>query len=338
MKKKNSGIELQFHWIFIMIAGAFILAFFISIASRQRATQQDKLEMQAATEIDTLFTGASGSKGAFQQIPAPKTSISFECTTSCSCSFSVGKKQTQYGERNIFSVSKGETTDLSLWTIPWDFGIRGGNFLIISNSKTRLILVYDPSDQTSKDLLADATKTLPPELVTGIITPDKIRQLQPVEESTVRVVFLGVPARNLLRDLSFSSPKDTTAVFVGADNTLLFYSYDGTRWVASTNTYVTTMERYAAMFSTSAMYSCTMQKAYERLKFITIVYINRLPHIASSKCSYSQSRALLEEFLELVKKIGKGNSEVRPSELTVVLKKIETENAQLQVASCPLLY
>ena len=321
-----------------MIAGAFILAFFISIATRQRAIQQDKLEFQAATEIDTLFTGAAGSKGAFQQIPAPKTSISFDCTAACSCSFSVGKKQTQYGERNIFSVSSGETTDLELWTIPWDIGIRGGNFLIISNSKTRLILVYDPTDQTSKDLLADATKTLPPELITSIITPDKLRSLQALEETTTRIVFLGVPARNLLRDLSFSTPKDTTAVFIGIDNTLLFYSYDGSRWIASTNTYVTTMERYAAMFSTNTMYTCTMQKAYTRLKFITTVYINRLPHIASSKCSYSQSRALLEKLLELVSKIGQGNTDVRPSELSALLKQIETENEQLQVASCPLLY
>ena len=39
----RKGFELQFNWIFVLIAGALILAFFFTIAQKQRNLSQQSV-------------------------------------------------------------------------------------------------------------------------------------------------------------------------------------------------------------------------------------------------------------------------------------------------------
>jgi hypothetical protein len=89
MNKK--GFELQFHWIFVLIAGALILSFFFMVANKQKNLSQDRLQLTLATEIENIFTGAIISRGTAQKMPTPPQGITFECTEGCECKYGIGR-------------------------------------------------------------------------------------------------------------------------------------------------------------------------------------------------------------------------------------------------------
>ena len=93
----KKAITLQFHWIFILIAGGIILAFFFSIASKQGDLSDEKLSLSLVHSIDMILELAESSEGTSQVIPLPKKGISASCSSGCDCYFSISGARSSFG-------------------------------------------------------------------------------------------------------------------------------------------------------------------------------------------------------------------------------------------------
>ena len=155
MAKK--GIEAQFHWIFVLIAGALILAFFFSVAMKQRALSQEKLQLTLSSDVENIFTAAIVSKGTAQKVPVPPQGIAFECTQGCACEFRIARAPRQFGDKAIFAPDFLGEQDLTVWALAFGLPYRATNFLYLTNPNIKYYFVKD-EQQASKNLFQQITK------------------------------------------------------------------------------------------------------------------------------------------------------------------------------------
>ena len=58
MENKKGVIEVQFNWVFIIIIGAVIIAFFVNMSMKQKGVSEEKLSVTIAEHMKTILTGA----------------------------------------------------------------------------------------------------------------------------------------------------------------------------------------------------------------------------------------------------------------------------------------
>ena len=131
-RMNKRGIEMQAHWIFILIAGAIILAFFFSIVAKQKSLSEQKISITLSSNIEAVFSGAIESKGTAQLLTVPKDGIAFACSEGCDCNFWIGDKATSFRDKIIFAPKIVIGQDATAWSNEWKLPFRVSNFLIFS--------------------------------------------------------------------------------------------------------------------------------------------------------------------------------------------------------------
>lgn len=78
--QKRGVVATQFQWLFVLIAGALILFFFISGALTIRSTEQAKIALEGVQNIDTLFMAALVDEQVTRFVTTPGTlNLEFMC-------------------------------------------------------------------------------------------------------------------------------------------------------------------------------------------------------------------------------------------------------------------
>jgi len=270
MNKK--GIELQFHWIFILIAGALILGFFFSVANKQKNLSQEKLELTLATDIDNILTQAIVSRGTAQPLPVPPQGIAFECTEGCECRFRIEKATKNFGDKPIFAPSYLKDQELTVWALELKLPYRITNFLYITNPNIKYYLVYE-EETTSKSLLHQLKKGIPPLIQYETITQQQMTSTKEEDYQHTKFVLLNVEPTTL--DYSF---KKASASAIKVDpNGITFYEKDGTTLTSTKYlSYAGLPSIYAAIFAEdSTMYECGLKTAFRKLGYISKIYAER---------------------------------------------------------------
>ena len=108
----KKGFEMQFHWIFVLIAGAIILIFFFSLTQKQKSLSEERLAITLSTDIEAIFTGAIQAKGTAQLLRIPQPGIAFSCSEACECNFWIGRKATEFKEDDAEAIKEGEEWDV----------------------------------------------------------------------------------------------------------------------------------------------------------------------------------------------------------------------------------
>lgn len=306
MSKK--AFELQFHWIFIMIAGALILAFFFTIAQKQRSISEDKLALTLASDIENIFIGAIASKGTAQGLPVPPQGIDFECKEGCNCFFSIEGKPRSFGDKVMFAPGSIEGARMVVWAEEWKQPYRVTNFLFVSDPGAKYYFVYNPSNSQSSQWLDQLTKRIPKIGQSSVIdyeniTSEALPGIQNEGFDNAVFVLLNVPPADLDPSFKRTEVRAVQAV-AGTSPHLKFFYNDGTKlehdetWPLIDLTAI-----YAAMFSDSArMYECGMKNAFKKMSYISELYIKRSDMLGNNAvqagkvwCSYQNGIDRLTE-------------------------------------------
>jgi len=342
MKK---GFEVQFHWIFIMIAGAVILTFFFTVVTKQQVIASDKLALKISEDLDALLTGASVSKGTAQHIEIPKTGMRFGCSETCECNFWVGRKSAPYKDKYLFAPPKLEEADLLLWTLDWKLPFRGGNFIYVTNSRTKYFLVYEPGNQQSLNLLKKITAALSSDLNVENVTTSQFPILENKEYPFVQFVFLSTTDVNPMEGVHESfARQNIRGVRITADGNLLFYSPAGDGWFATGSAFVNDAEMFGALFASDiTMYQCNLRNAYGHLYWIAQIYHDRLSGVGSPRCVYSAAQSQLSALINSANAVSGGlgtpGFDVNAlASVRTLMTQLEQENKRLLLASCPQIY
>ncbi|PIN80827.1 hypothetical protein COV11_03240 [Candidatus Woesearchaeota archaeon CG10_big_fil_rev_8_21_14_0_10_30_7] len=139
----KKGFEMQFSWIFILIAGTIILSFFVMLAQKQLVISESKQEIYVWQKFnDVFFSALSGEDVNF--VMDTSATLHFHCTN-IQCSLKIGKKEQPY-DLPIFSPAELNGGPLILWSKTFNSPFHITNLLFISNEKTRFIIVSDANN------------------------------------------------------------------------------------------------------------------------------------------------------------------------------------------------
>lgn len=348
---KKSQISIQFHWIFIVIAGAVILGFFIGIALRQKAVAEKRLALDVREKLNEIFSGAGISEKTAIRVFVPDVEIEFSCIANVS----------QYSLKGT-GVSKDIPYDLIFapdlvrvkrgyivtWTLPWKVPFNVQNFLMISSPDVRYVFVYDDG---SRGLAMDIINATPDMITKEWYHKNDIESI--VDKGDYRVRFVFVQTEPVLPS-GFVDLKDeiVSAVKINVNPAFVqFYEKEGDGF--SSDYYTDHFDiklteddpmMYAAIFASGIeMYRCNMAKAYSRLVYVAGIYKERVlwlkqDHEAVEPIEYPvcSMHYRIDGFDNLIEGAQKQNIDMITGESAA--GKIKSINEGLERVLCPTIY
>lgn len=352
------GFEVQFHWIFVMIAGVLILSFFVMLATKQRTLSEQKLQATLASDVESILVGALVSKGVAQSLPAIPQGLRLDCSAGCACTVNIGRASRSFENKAIFSPEWLKDRPSIVWSLDWKIPYRVMNFLFLTNPNIKYYLVYDESDPVSRSLYDQVSKNLPPPIqsrgaiVTQIdatnLSSEQVPSLEATDVDHTRFVFLEVPAVTSL-DSSFRR-EDASAVRISRNPSprVEFFEKDGATFSQTTTlAYAGLPTMYAAMFAQdSDMYKCGLRTAFKRFSYLANIYSSRAEELdivsrsQNTSCNYSSLISLLGEQSEISSRlsISRNLDQSTMSRLLGLQSRVALENRRLVEQSCRELF
>ncbi len=297
MLNRKAQVEITFNWVYILIAGAVILLFFVGIAVKEKASAQQSLGQDLVNTMDSIFTGAGVSEKTKNFIDIgglAEYTLYFNCQDGIT---QYGLKDTSARSENnidaIFAPSELKAPQLITWSLPYLLPYKVMDFLYISSSNTRYYL-YSNNQKFVNEFM-NATAGFNRDY---LLTPEQYNQIDPQKNFHTRIIdFTGqlikqnAPLPSKLRSLDDSAISGLVIEENQAkEKKVTYYQKQGLVWkkqnLKPLSIISLSNERdaalYAAIFAANdQMYQCTMKKAFKRLGYVTSVYQGKTQSITS---------------------------------------------------------
>jgi hypothetical protein len=373
---KRAMIEVQFNWILIIIIGAIILVFFISVFNWYKDSKNREMAIDAKTKLSATLAGAQLSTNTASVIDVPDVSLVFSCDPSscgefgCDSSFQFG--DTGIGQQTpvdvIFATDQIETNQLLTWSLPWKTPYKAADFLYLSNPSIRYIIVYNESEPASRDLAEDVYAGIASCISVGtdecaakvqkqIISSDRVSSITDQNDYFVKFVLFYEPAGNRVTvhdSLAERNNWDVLAVSGETDYGTLSFAKPGSdssnRLVDTANKqqYLGLPALFGAIFSQSPdYYNCNMKKAYKRMQMVNQVYWKRTMllgdmYAGDQNCEFVYDDALISTFEDintiLTDMQGPGAAADDLDYLKGYMSELEDANSIALRNGCPRIY
>lgn len=241
--------QSEFNWIFVIMAGAVILTFFVSFGLKYKSLQDEKLSIELLINLDNSLTNLQASPfNVFDVINVPKD-VEITCNK-----FIIGQRNYD-NEKIIFSPKnlKGKTY---IWYKPFNFPFKVDNFYYIINSLDKFYLVYDAESKDFADLLIEGM-------------PEKFK------ENAILVRNKQPNGKNIF--LYDSATKDIKII---KKNDKISITYND-KFYDDVNIGLA----YGAIFGND--FECNYAKSISSVEKISKIYQNKLVLLQDSNCNYA---------------------------------------------------
>ena len=282
---KRGAIEVQFNWIFVLIAGAVILAFFVSVVMKQKALADDKASVIILNKLETILTGAKESTGTVNIIEIPNRNVEFECGL-----YRVGNAHVNIEDKILFSPDLIKGKKLILWALDWSIPFKITNFLYVTHPEVRYIVVgTDPlANQIYTDWLPDDPS------FNKEITND-VSSISDLNNYRVKLIFVNGDSVAVPGLQSVPNSRVTAIKIFGNSEkgTISFFQKNSAGWgndIPFTLPYLKKESIIGAIFAQDAeRYQCAMDNAMTKAGIISTSYDQRSLALAgtygSGRCS-----------------------------------------------------
>ncbi|NQU78343.1 hypothetical protein HQ545_01095 [Candidatus Woesearchaeota archaeon] len=330
---RKAQAESQLNWIFILIVGAVILAFFTLIVVKQRGAAEAKFAGKVSQQLNTILVGAKVASGSVQIIPTPDVSIRFTCND-----YYIGPASQRLGNRVMFAPEFIEGNKLITWTLDWNVPFKSTSFLYLTSPFVRYYIVgRDVTDPAAMSLF----DSVPNQLNKRLISLSDFELVRDDGDKNLRFIFVDLGRE------SFDIPAaledvDLSGLIVDTEGHRVRFLVRSVDALISSGPYYTYTENevmYGAFFSDNEeMYSCIMERAYNRLNMVSRVLLEKFnimaPDYESTSCE-----GLYRDNPELSRMIIATES-YHPdySEVGSLKSELREKNQLAQLRSCPLLY
>ncbi len=289
MKHYRKGqIEITFNWVYILIAGAVILLFFVSLIVKQKEISEERLAEDVVRVMESIFTGAQVSEKTKSSLPLGGLS---ERDLYFRCEDAVGEygikglpARTQNSLDPLFAPKEVTGTRLILWSLPYFLPFKITDFLFLTSDKHHYVFVGAGSGFS--DQFVEGALDSDPKLS---ISVQKVNLLSEVviksKETKVRVIdadgTLIKDGQVIPENLLIVDDDKLTAASFTANKEINFFKKRGAVWrkinpqpiTIVSRTAIRDAAKYAAVFADDPeIYRCNMEKAYRRLMLIAEVY------------------------------------------------------------------
>ena len=355
MPNKKAALDVSFNWIFVLIAGAAILIFFMVLISSQKDRAEANIALTLKTNIKSVFSGASLSQDRQLDIDLPKVNLVFTCDYSSCSDFSISNSPTCYsqyeigetgineqtGSQIIFSPIKVSGKKLFTWTLPWNVPFFVTNFLFVSGTNSHYIFI----DSSNSEILT-IFNTFPEKMNKELLPLDTLSSYAPGGSSNIKLIFVDYDIESLsLPDslISATSPDKINAInIISSSQVIDFYYFENDRfYLGESLPYLDDAEIYAAIFSDNIeFYKCNMQKAMNRYHIITEVIQSRsnslYNHYSATSCQtlYADYANGLQDIYDNTYIFSTQNINL----LAGAIPTLQSANQAAKEKSCPQIY
>lgn len=314
----KAQIQIQFNWLYVLIAGSIILLVFFGFAMRQRSISQERIAGTVLNDIESIAASASVTKGVAHKINFIMP-VRFSCID-CACEFSVKSISKEFEDKIIFAPSEveGETV---LYSVDWKAPYRVTNFLFITDKQYYFVYTNNQISKKFKSLLE---KHIPKEIKHKFVTTQEAKSIK--KDGKNRIVLLKANI-NIDDAISLEGGNEEKAV-------IKFFQNGRVKTVTT----IGLAPLLAAIFAEDyEMYDCNMQNALTRMNLVNKVYWNRtnqfnnLVELKLQECSY-------EDSLDNFEKIDSLTFNPDMDALFAEIKYLENKNNKKIKESCPRIF
>ncbi len=323
LKQKKAAVEIQFHWIYVMLVGAALMIFFGMAIYQQQKFSKEKRERELLNSLESAMRTVHTHGGLSEKIEI-RTNLKRDCETN---SLAIGTAAKQGSTDPIFSPLQLAGTSLMLGTVEWNVGFRASNFLLMTTDEEHFIIWYDDQNPESKALFEKIKKVWPEKI------PYAVNQLDPLAKKT-RILALNAepPAAN--------SIKLKVTAFLLDDFEKGQLQFGSSQPID----YVGLASIFGALFSeTRSDYACSMDHAYERLALVGRVYEAKATTLQSdarlTNCVNGAGRNYYESAaLALTQIISYAENKDVLNIYDQAQNQLKPTNIDLLKKSCPVIY
>ncbi|MBN1386378.1 hypothetical protein JW968_05395 [Candidatus Woesearchaeota archaeon] len=340
---KKGVIELQFNWIFVLVVGAVILVFFLSIVYKQKASSEIKLAGTLLSDFEAILSGSKVSTRTSHLLEIPNVDISFSCSD-CNCLYRIGDVTKSYGDKAIFAPGRIKGRQMVIWSYDFNVPFRVTNLLYVASPEMKYVIAYSGGEESRDFRLASLLNATLPNNLDKVVVP--LEQVPSVINNNYyksRFIFFNANPSPLHE--SFQG-YDVTAVRVDIPSgTTLDVSGSAKFFSSVSDTFVETeivpffgkAGLLAVLFSEDPeSYNCNMDQVMERLNHVGDVYRQRIVELRSFAQSGNQN-CLIYYNPSLVVGVD-GFNEDAMDRIKGMYTAMKNNNDQAQLYSCPLLY
>src|SRR3989338_7000242 len=151
--KHKKAFEIQFNWIFVLIAGAAILILVSFILFKQKNISESSSNSVALRSIESVVSGTSVSTDTSSIIGVPDLNIEIGCGRILIC-----KRSKQYPRLVLFAPSLIKGSKIITQTLSFNAPYKSSNILFMTSQKLKYILVGN------SDLIKSIKASLPSEI------------------------------------------------------------------------------------------------------------------------------------------------------------------------------
>ncbi|HLC81601.1 MAG TPA: hypothetical protein VJH68_03005 [Candidatus Nanoarchaeia archaeon] len=281
-------VEVTFNWVYILIAGAVILLFFVSLVVRQKSISEQHLAVDVVRILESIITGAQVSEKTKSSIPLgglSEQTLYFNCEDGVSEYGVVGlPARVQNSFDSVFAPTTIQGSRLILWSLPYALPFKITDFLLVTSDNNHYFFLGE--GQGLSDEFIEGAADSKPQLT---IQAQKVNSLSEISASgkKVRARIVDADGKNIVSQgripgqLLALEDKDLTAVSFTANNEANFFIKEGSFWKKLNLQPVPMVSQavnrdaavYGAIFTEDPeIYLCNMQKAYQRIRLISEIY------------------------------------------------------------------
>jgi hypothetical protein len=349
---KKADIEIQFNWIFVMIAGAIILSFFVFTVMRQRDISQQSMSASLINSLETEITAARVSSGTITKLDLNNLQILFSCDD-----YRVGDVGQSVSYRSVFSPDLVKGDDMVLWSMPWYLPFKVTNLLFITSPGVRYVLI---SNNASSLVINSVYKRMSDKFlsVEPPTNEEKFGNIKSGKGYKLKFVCVDCDFKSFnTRNLSSYPDSDVRAVSIHpSSNSVDFYVMSGDSFALDGSSYFFGIDDfgeatlYAAIFAdTKENYDCNMKKALKSFSIVSSVYVERMSGLETSsylpdycKAFYSSESSPSQDLNSMIGIVGRVNDSITSAGVNDLLKyandlKLYQDN-YVRRQSCPLIY
>ena len=362
--QKRGAIEVQFNWIFVLIAGGLILAFFVMVANMQLQTADFEREAKLRTNVDTVLNNAQHSAGTIFEVNMGKSELEFR---DCFEGIWVGKRVEPVQARLAFGpdLIKSTLGKTYLWAVEWDMPYRVDNFIFMASSDVRYVIVKPqnpPSLQKYAMEIYNGSQvvSLPSNINKVLVDESQLGTLQASNYYKTKFVFVKEPASYKIDNTFNGAGINASAVLIEpTEDGLDGYgkiTFKKKVTVAGSTTLVGADFSYylgrpsvlAAIFAENkGMYECGMMQAIKRLNMVSGIYQKMTATLngdfgSTSDCGKSNVYAQSDQYFGTI--FSKSNkfdpTTLRDTfrDIYAAAKSLGLQNRKATMLSCPLIY
>jgi len=346
----RKGFELQFNWIFVLIAGAVFIAFFIALMRNHSSDVEQSSTLNARQELDSLFRVNRASVNTQKVISFSKR-LDFS-TNNISGYFVDGSDVwNRYDYSVIFAPKFLDGNELIIKTSSFKAPFNVMPFIFLANNDLEFVFVG------SNPVLNDVFSSMP-ENITKRVVDGKTEMASFKNNNYDHTIFILTTdsfSGSMPLMVNFQSPYDNERVyavvidaaggFADAYGQVAFYNYSkGSLQLEGQSGFLGAELLLGAVMShNKRIYDREFQKAMNRLNLLADLQLRKVSEYSqktqnSCKAYYDS----MSESLSYVKMLSASGRPTHDEDILNLFNQIinikQLNTALLQKTDCPLLY